>query len=281
MAPSIPSLCFRVQFIYSTSVQIHTSHCEAAPPSSQRMAPAGRSCREALVKQKGVHWAEQEVVNLSGCCPPIQRMDASLSSLRACRHLALSTNSIDKLGPLTGLDSLETLSLGRNCLKRLEGLEAVAGTLRQLWVSYNQLDRLVRCYFSPVCAAGVLIWRRAERRERSAQELSTAGEHPTRAPFAPRIAQAGVEKARGLRVLYASNNRIKDWAEVDRLGALPDLEDLLLLGNPIHQEAVALAGGTQSYRLEVLRRLPRLKKLDGVPVEIEELDAARGLTSVK
>ncbi|KAK2078331.1 hypothetical protein QBZ16_004200 [Prototheca wickerhamii] len=198
------------------------------------MAPAGRSCREALVKQKGVHWAEQEVVNLSGCCPPIQRMDASLSSLRACRHLALSTNSIDKLGPLTGLDSLETLSLGRNCLKRLEGLEAVAGTLRQLWVSYNQLDRL-----------------------------------------------AGVEKARGLRVLYASNNRIKDWAEVDRLAALPDLEDLLLLGNPIHQEAVALAGSTQSYRLEVLRRLSRLKKLDGVPVEIEELDAARGLTSVK
>lgn len=109
----------------------------------------------------------------------------------------------------------------------------------------------------------------------------TAGERPTRAPFDARIAQAGVEKARGLRVLYASNNRIKDWAEVDRLAALPDLEDLLLLGNPIHQEAVALAGSTQSYRLEVLRRLSRLKKLDGVPVEIEELDAARGLTSVK
>jgi dynein light chain 1 len=35
------------------------------------------------------------------------------------------------------------LSLGRNCLKKLESLEAVAGTLQQLWLSYNQIDRLV------------------------------------------------------------------------------------------------------------------------------------------
>lgn len=67
---------------------------------------------------------------------------------------------------------------------------------------------------------------------------------------------------------------------MDRLSALPELEDLLLAGNPIHQEAVA-ANVLQHYRLEVLHRLPKLKKLDGVPVEIEELDAARALTSVK
>ena len=71
-------------------------------------------------------------------------MDSSLSALRACRHLALSTNSLDKIGNLTGLEKLEVLSLGRNCLKKLENLEAVAGTLQQLWVSYNQIDRLVR-----------------------------------------------------------------------------------------------------------------------------------------
>ena len=38
---------------------------------------------------------------------------------------------------------LQVLSLGRNCLKKLENLEAVAGTLQQLWISYNQVDRLV------------------------------------------------------------------------------------------------------------------------------------------
>lgn len=70
-------------------------------------------------------------------------MDSSLSALKACRHLALSTNNLDKIGNLAGLESLETLSLGRNCLKKLENLDGVAGTLQQLWVSYNQIDRLV------------------------------------------------------------------------------------------------------------------------------------------
>jgi len=70
-------------------------------------------------------------------------MDSSLSALKACRHLALSTNNLDKIGNLAGLEALEVLSLGRNCLKKLENLEAVAGTLQQLWISYNQIDRLV------------------------------------------------------------------------------------------------------------------------------------------
>jgi hypothetical protein len=35
------------------------------------------------------------------------------------------------------------LSLGRNCIKKLEGLEPVAPTLKQLWVSYNVIERLV------------------------------------------------------------------------------------------------------------------------------------------
>ncbi len=83
-------------------------------------------------------------VELFGMCPPIEKMDSSLNSLKACRHLALSTNNIDKIGSLSGLERLEILSLGRNCLKKLENLDGIAGTLRELWISYNQIDRLVR-----------------------------------------------------------------------------------------------------------------------------------------
>jgi dynein light chain 1 len=36
-------------------------------------------------------------------------------------------------------DSLEILSLARNQLKKIENLDAVAGTLKQLWISYNNL----------------------------------------------------------------------------------------------------------------------------------------------
>jgi len=45
--------------------------------------------------------------------------------------------------------------------------------------------------------------------------------------------QAGVEKLGALRVLLASNNKLSAWAEVERLAALPCLEELLLAGNPL------------------------------------------------
>ena len=109
--------------------------------------------------------------------PPIERMDASLSSLKACtrvrappaflhsvlwccceptwgaakeraraarRHLSLSTNNIEKITNLAGLDSLQVLSLGRNQIKKLENLDPLAETLLELWVSYNLLERLAR-----------------------------------------------------------------------------------------------------------------------------------------
>lgn len=75
-------------------------------------------------------------------------------------------------------------------------------------------------------------------------------------------------------MLYISNNRIRDWAEVERLACLPGLEELVLAGNPLHAEAQA-AGAVPVYRTEVVGRLPRLKKLDGVPVDVEEREAAR------
>lgn len=115
------------------------------------MAAKATSCKDALAKWQaaaGVTAAgEAERVELCGVCPPIEKMDSSLATLKACRHLALSTNNLDKIGNLAGLEVLEVLSLGRNCLKKLENLEAVAGTLQQLWLSYNQIDRLVSAVY--------------------------------------------------------------------------------------------------------------------------------------
>ncbi len=65
-----------------------------------------------------------------------------MAQLKNCRQLSLSTNNIDKLGSLAGMDSLETLSLGRNGLQKIQNLDSVAGTLTQLWISYNNIDKL-------------------------------------------------------------------------------------------------------------------------------------------
>lgn len=119
------------------------------------MAKSSTSCKDALAKWQaangGVALQEAEKVELCGLCPPIEKMDSSLTALRGCQHLSLSTNNLDKIGNLSGLERLEVLSLGRNCLKKLENLEAVAGTLQQLWFSYNLVDRLVSACMLLLC----------------------------------------------------------------------------------------------------------------------------------
>ncbi|KAG5460479.1 MAG: hypothetical protein BJ554DRAFT_7468, partial [Olpidium bornovanus] len=57
-------------------------------------------------------------------------------------HLNISTNQIEKIAGLQGLSCLKILSLGRNCIKKIEGLDAVADTLEELWISYNLVERL-------------------------------------------------------------------------------------------------------------------------------------------
>ncbi|XP_051502682.1 dynein axonemal light chain 1 isoform X3 [Myxocyprinus asiaticus] len=75
-------------------------------------------------------------------------MDASLSNLVNCERLTLSTNCIEKIANLNGLseytpqEKLKILSLGRNNIKNLNGLEAVGDTLEELWISFNLIEKL-------------------------------------------------------------------------------------------------------------------------------------------
>ena len=43
---------------------------------------------------------------------------------------------------MQGLSCLRILSLGRNNIKKIEGLEAVADTLEELWLSYNLIEKV-------------------------------------------------------------------------------------------------------------------------------------------
>jgi len=81
-------------------------------------------------------------VLLFGMMPPIAKMDNTLSTLKAAKHISLSSNNIERVTGLKGCESCEILSLGRNQLKKLDGVEDVAETLQELWVSYNLLQSL-------------------------------------------------------------------------------------------------------------------------------------------
>lgn len=101
--------------------------------------------REALSKweeRSGEKAGEAEAIHLFAQIPPIKKMDSHLASLVNCKMLSLSSNCIDKIGHLNGLKNLTVLSLGRNNIRAISGLEAVSETLEELWISYNFIEKL-------------------------------------------------------------------------------------------------------------------------------------------
>ena len=103
------------------------------------------SCRDAIKNweaKTGKVAAEATEVSLIGQIPFIDKMDDSLNQLEACEKLSLSTNQIERIINLPKLKNLKILSLGRNNIKRIVGLDEIGQTLEQLWLSYNQIEKL-------------------------------------------------------------------------------------------------------------------------------------------
>lgn len=80
---------------------------------------------------------------------------------------------------------------------------------------------------------------------------------------------SGLDKAKGLKKLYMSNNLIAKWSEIEKLQANPELEEVLFVGNPFVDEDNA------AYRIQMIKTLPNLKKIDGLPVDVDEREAAQ------
>ncbi|XP_059612181.1 dynein axonemal light chain 1 [Phlebotomus argentipes] len=106
--------------------------------------------KATTIKEALKRWEEKYKVNpveakdleLQFQWPPIERMDNTLGTLVACEFLSLSTNMIDKIYGLNGMKNLRVLSLGRNYIKQISGLECVSETLEELWLSYNLIEKL-------------------------------------------------------------------------------------------------------------------------------------------
>ncbi|XP_075358955.1 acyl-coenzyme A thioesterase 3-like isoform X4 [Mycteria americana] len=177
--------------------------------------------RHPKEEKNGQKASEAKEVKLYGQIPPVERMDESLSTLVNCEKLSLSTNCIERIANLNSLKNLRILSLGRNNIKNLNGLEAVADTLEELWISYNFIEKL-----------------------------------------------RGIRVMKKLKVLYMSNNLVKDWAEFVRLAELPLLEDLVFVGNPLQEKYAS--DQKNNWIEEATKRVPKLKKLDGILVIKEE-----------
>ncbi|KAG8126103.1 putative Dynein axonemal light chain 1 protein [Naja naja] len=78
----------------------------------------------------------------------------------------------------------------------------------------------------------------------------------------------GLHVMKKLKILYMSNNLVKDWAEFVRLAELPLLEDLVFVGNPLEEKYSA--DSQSAWVEEATKRVSKLKKLDGIPVIKQE-----------
>jgi dynein light chain 1 len=84
----------------------------------------------------------------------------------------------------------------------------------------------------------------------------------------------GLSACSNLTTLYISNNQIKAWNELDKLAGLPNLRDVLFVGNPIYDEMPK-----EQARIEVLKRLPQVAKIDGDMVKPTERELATGVAA--
>ena len=84
--------------------------------------------------------ADEEIVEL--IYKNIGDLDAqTINSFTNCTRLSLSSNFIASI-PDIHLHHIITLSLGRNKIKKIKGLDYIAGTLKNLWLSYNEITEL-------------------------------------------------------------------------------------------------------------------------------------------
>jgi len=171
-------------------------------------------------------WAEEnkeapedaKIVKLYAQMPPITKLDNKLNDLKNVVHLSLSTNTIDRINVALALPKVRILSMGRNNLKKVEKLDGCAGTLEELWLSYNSI---------------------------------TALDH--------------IDSLSKLTTLYMSNNKLHSFDELNKLAGLGELKDVLFVGNPFYDGLTP-----EQQRVEVLKRLPQIAKIDGVMVTPSE-----------
>ena len=81
----------------------------------------------------------------------------------------------------------------------------------------------------------------------------------------------GLSCLTNLTTLYCSNNLIKSFSELEKLKANEKLRDVLFIGNPMYADVAS----KEEARIEILRLLPNLVKIDGEFVKPSELEAAQ------
>ena len=86
----------------------------------------------------------------------------------------------------------------------------------------------------------------------------------------------GLSSLAKLVTLFIGNNKISKWDEVSKLAQLPELKNILLVGNPIYGDRSADNYKEMNAPL-VVKRIPQIENIDGKMVSAATRAAAEGM----
>ena len=75
--------------------------------------------------------------------------------------------------------------------------------------------------------------------------------------------------------MFIGNNKIKNWDEIDKLKDLPEIANVLFVGNPIYDNV------KEEPKLLVLKRVPTLKNVDGTIIDDAILEKVKNMADVQ
>ncbi|KAI5709999.1 hypothetical protein M8J75_004890 [Diaphorina citri] len=154
--------------------------------------------------------------------------------LAQAKDIGLQFKMIDKMdNSLVLIPNVEKLSLSTNLIEKISGLMSLK-KLRILALGRNMIKTFTG--LEPLGDCLEELWISYNFIEKT----------------------KGIGSLKKLKVLYMCHNSVKEWGELNKINDCPVLEDLVFCGNPIVENLEESA-----YRVEIKKRLPRLKKLDG------------------
>ncbi|KAF7398961.1 hypothetical protein HZH66_006858 [Vespula vulgaris] len=172
-------------------------------------------------------------------------------------------DAIQRWEEKTGMDAAEAkeviLSFQWPPIEKMDNNLAVLANVVKLSLSTNMIERISGIN----SLKNLRILCMARNYIKSFSGLEAVGDHLEELWISYNLIEKtkGVNVLKALKVLYIGNNLIRDWVEFSHFQELPNLEDLLFINNPLCETM-----DTEAWRMQVIKRLPNLKKLDSIPI---------------
>jgi len=151
---------------------------------------------------------------------------------------------IEKINGLAALQNLKILALGRNNIKSFAGIESLADTLEELWISYNDIEK----------TKGVLGMQRLKVLHMSYNKVDDFEE----------VQKLGKMESLSDFVFVGKAN-MENCTRLVTFGFQIANIFCFYLGNPFYNSVEE-----SLWRIMCIKKIPRLTVLDGIPVTIDD-----------